>query len=417
MLMRKSSGLFFLTTLFVLGSLLHSRAQSVVFSGTDLLQGQKKVSIPFRFIHNFIILDVRIYGTLPIHLIYDTGAEHIILFKREYTDLLGAQYDKRIPVIGSDLSRQIYALITRNAIIELQGLPGTPYDLLVLEEDYFNLDEIVGTAIDGLIGGGFFRNLVINIDYRNQRLNLYDPAHFEIPKGFMVVPVRIKTNKPYVDGEASLQDGTVVSVDLLVDTGAGVPLLLHNNSHPSLKLPEHHIRGKLGMGLGGYLEGYIGRINKLSVGDFEFFGVLTSFQDIKEEWLVDQDRFRNGILGNQMLSRFSVYFDYNRGQMMIKPYSTRQKPFLMDRSGMVIFAYGVEFDQYVIKDILPNSPALEVGLQAEDIIVKIQGFPSHLYTLDGINHILQKKVGKKIRLVIRRKGEKLRKEFRLRDLV
>lgn len=410
--------LFFLVLLLVpsTGST-QVQPQSQSIHPKDILEGERKVSIPFRFVNNFIILQVKLYGIVPVNLIFDTGAEHVIIFKREYTDVLGVEYDKRIPILGSDLSRKIYALITRNALVEVGGLAPRHYDLLILEEDYFNLEELIGTPIDGLIGGSFFKNLIVQIDYRSQRMTLHDPDYFQKPEGFISLPVRIKTNKPYVDAEASLQDGTVVQVDLLVDTGAGVPLLLHNNSHPSLKLPDHYIRGKLGMGLGGYLEGYIGRINKLSIGKIDFSGVLTSFQDIKEEWLVDRERFRNGILGNQLLSRFNVFFDYIHSQMMVKPYRTRQKPFTMDRSGLVVFAYGLDFNQFTIKEVIPGSPAAEAEILPNDVLHRIQGFPTHFYELSSINSIFQKKIGKKISLVLIRDGKKIKKEFYLRELV
>jgi C-terminal processing protease CtpA/Prc len=171
------------------------------------------------------------------------------------------------------------------------------------------------------------------------------------------------------------------------------------------------------MGLGGYLEGYIGRIQNLSLGEIDFSGVLTSFQDIEETWLMDKDRYRNGILGNQLLSRFNIYFDYIREQIHVKPYRTFRKPFQMDRSGLVIFAYGQDFNKFIIKDIIDKSPAQEADLREDDIILKIQGFPGKFYTLDGLNHLFQKKPGKRIRLVVLREGEVLRKEFILRDLI
>ncbi len=392
-------------------------AQPGYFNPVDLLQGKKKISIPFRFVHNFIILDARIFGLLPVHLIFDTGAEHIILFKREYTDILGIGYDKRIPIMGSDLSREIYALIARGGMVQISGLPPRPADMLVLEEDYFKLDEMIGTPVAGLIGGGFFKNLIIHIDYRKNLITLTDPRYFEPPQDYISLPIKIKTNKPYINAEANLLNGTVVQVDLLLDTGAGVPLLLHNNSHPSLRLPEHYIRGKLGMGLGGFLEGYIGRIRQLKFGRLEFPLVLTSFQDIDSTWLLDQDRYRNGIVGNQLLSRFNVIFDYIQGQLYLKPYKLRQKPFDMDRSGLVILAYGLNFNQYVIKDILENSPAAEADIRTGDVLVKVQGFSTRIYTLDGINHILQKEAGKRIRVVVKRNGERIHKTFILRDLI
>ncbi len=383
----------------------------------DLLRGKKKVVIPFHYQHNFILLDVRLFGLYPVKLIFDTGAEHVILFKREYSDVLQIPYDRRIPIMGSDLSREIYALVVRNSLIQIGDLPAMPNDLLVMEENYFDLDEMVGAPIAGLIGGGFFKNLIVNIDYKKHRLVLIDPLQFEPPKDFIGLPIQIRTNKPYVNAEAKLLDGTSVQVDLLIDTGAGVPLLLHNNSNAALHLPDNYIRGKLGMGLGGFLEGFIGRIENLSVGDVEFPYVLTSFQDIDSTLLLDKDRFRNGLVGNQLLSRFNIYLDYLHGQIYLKPYSTKQKPFNLDRSGMIMVAYGSTFNDFVIKDVADHSPAEEAGIQSGDVLVKIQGVPAHLFTLDDINNILQRKPGKTIRVVIRRDHKDFRKTFILRDLI
>ena len=392
-------------------------AQPQYFDQLDLLDGKKKAVIPFKYVHNFIIIEAKIYGLLPVQFIFDTGAEHVILFKKEYTDLLQIPYDKRIPILGSDLSQEVYALIARNGVIEINGLPPKPHDLLVLEQDYFDLDEMIGTQVAGLIGGGFFKNLVVRIDYRKHQIQLFDPRSFKQPDGYTSIPIRIKTNKPYVNAEASLMDGTVVQVDLLVDTGAGVPLLLHTNSHPSLHVPEQYIKGRLGLGLGGYLEGYVGRIGQLSVGDFQFPGVLTSFQDVDETWLADPEKFRNGILGNELLSRFDVYFDYNRGQMLLKPYRTRQQDFTMDRSGLVLFAYGPGFTHFVVREIIDNSPASESDIQVDDILLKIRGTSAKYFTLDGINQILQKKPGTRVKVVLQRGQEVLHMEITLRDLI
>ena len=383
----------------------------------ELLQGKKKVIIPFRYQHNFIILDTKLFGLLPAKFIFDTGAEHLIIFKREYTDVLMIPYDRRIPIMGSDLSREIYALIVRNELVQLEGLPPKRNDMLVLEDNYFDLDEMVGAPIAGLIGGGFFKNMVINIDYKKHKLVLYDPSQFEPPQGFISLPIHVKTNKPYVLAEANLLDGTAVQVDLLLDTGAGVPLLLHNNSNANLHLPENYIRGKLGMGLGGYLEGYIGRIGSLSMGEIDFPFVLTSFQDIDSTLLLDKDKFRNGLLGNQLLSRFNIYLDYMHGLMYIKPYKTTQKPFKMDRSGLILVAYGAEFNEFVVRDIADYSPASVADIRAGDVLVKVQGVPAHFFTLDGLNLLFQRKVGKTIKLVIRRDHKEIHKNFILRDLI
>lgn len=391
--------------------------QNMQLNSLDVLGGKKKAVMPFKYIHHFIIVEAKLDGILPLQFIFDTGAEHVILFKKEYTDLLEVKYDRRIPVLGSDLSREIFALIARNSLIEVDGLAAKTHDLLVLEEDFFDLDEMIGTPVAGLLGGGFFKNLIIHIDYKRHQIVLYDPAYFQTPDDYQILPIHIKTNKPYIHTQVNLNDGTQVALELLIDTGAGVPLLLHNNSNQALHLPEQYIVGKLGVGLGGYLEGYIGRISNLSLGSLMFPGVLTSFQHVDQAWLDDEDKFRNGILGNELLSRLDIYFDYTQERIMFKPYTSKQKPFHMDRSGLVLFAFGPFFNQFAIRDILPNSPAAEADLRINDVLLKIQGIETRYFNLDGINRILQKKPGKRINFEILRGTELIRKKITLRDLI
>ena len=72
----------------ILTTILSRSAIAQTVNQFNLLQGKKKVTIPFTYVNNFIILDVKIYGIIPLHLIFDTGAEHVIIFKRQYTNLI-----------------------------------------------------------------------------------------------------------------------------------------------------------------------------------------------------------------------------------------------------------------------------------------------------------------------------------------
>ena len=90
----------------------------------------------------------------------------------------------------------------------------------------------------------------------------------------------------------------------------------------------------------------------------------------------------------------------------------KAKPFSMNRSGLVIFAYGEHFNQFVVQDIIADSPAQRAGFQVNDVILKINGASGKLFTLEGIHQVLQKKAGKKIRFKILRGNEELRKTNR-----
>ncbi len=387
-------------------------------SDFDILSGQPRASISFQYANNFILVEVRLFGLLPMSFIFDTGAEHTILFKREFADIFNTEYDLRVPIIGSDLSREIYALVARSVDIEVIGLEPVQRDILVLEDDYLTLDEITGRPIHGILGSSFFKNVVVQLDYKKQRLILHNPASFHPPsRPFHEYDITVRSGKPYLRTEVSLADDTKLDVVLLVDTGAGLPLLLHNNTDPKLDLPDHYILGKLGLGLGGYVEGYLGRIEALNLGELTFPHILTSFQDLSNSVMTDSTRFRNGLIGNQLLTRFQIYIDYVNEKMYIRTQGNYNKKFKMDKSGLVIFALGQNLDIYVVQDTLANSPAANADIRPGDVIRKIQGLPSNIYALDNLLHIFQRREGKAIRLVIQRKQETLKKRFKLKELI
>ncbi len=396
---------------------LFSKAGAQPFTFTNIPE-TRKIEIPFTSVHNFIIIEVRMFALIPMKFIFDTGAEHTILFKRQYADIMGVPYERRIPIVGADLSEELFALVARQVTLQVEGMPIIDKDILVLEKDLFKLDEITGSQIDGIIGGEFFRNTVMHINYRRQKITLYPKESFEAPtKGIEPVPIHLKNSKPYTFANVKLQDGTQLELELLLDTGAGIPLLLHNNSNQNLGLPDKYIAGKLGVGLGGLIKGYLGRIRSVQLAGIEFNQVVTNFQDLPDEVIFDDSRFRNGIIGNQILSRFDVWLDYVEEKLYLKPGRNVRKKFKMDRSGLVIFATGQNLNVYVVQDVIEGSPAAEADIRHGDIIKRIQGLPARFYTLNGIIRKLQKREGKRIRMHLIRNKELIRKTFRLRDLI
>jgi carboxyl-terminal processing protease len=89
----------------------------------------------------------------------------------------------------------------------------------------------------------------------------------------------------------------------------------------------------------------------------------------------------------------------------------------MDKSGLIVFAVGKNLNEFIVQDVILDSPAYEAGIKPGDVIRKLQGFPVKIFSLDGISRILQKKEGKTIRLTILRKNEFIKIRFNLRDLI
>lgn len=384
----------------------------------QILRNVRKVEIPFEFENNFIIVKVLFNDVFPLKFIFDTGAEHTILTKREVTDLLQINYERRFVLVGSDMSTELYAYLARGVKLTINNMVEMNRSILVLDDDYFRFEEYGGINVHGIIGADLFRRFVVKIDYRRKMITLFDPYYFNPPSHkSLELPLEIDRNKPYFFANTTLTKDTTIRAKYLIDTGASISLLLYTNSHPAFDLPPKYIQSKLGMGLGGFLQGFLGRVDKIDLGGNVLNGVITNFQDLSEDVDTAFLNRRNGIIGNQILSRFEVTIDYMRGKMYLEPEKNLHRKFQYDKSGLILAASGNNLNVFTVVDIISNSPAAEAGIQIGDEIKRINGIPTTFMHLGDLTSKFQKKVGRKIKLVILRDNVRVVKQFRLRELI
>ncbi len=381
------------------------------------LRNTVPVVMPFDYQQHFIVVQVRV-GGLPLKFIVDTGAEHTLLLKKEISDVLGMSYSRRLRLLGADLDTEIYAqLVLRNSL-QLGDNCLVTTDLVVLEEDFRDIDQLIGSEIHGVLGASVLRHFVVKIDYQRQELTLIPPRQFTAPPSrFERLPIRVQRGKPYLTSVLISSDLDSVQVKLLIDSGAALSGLIYATVKNRIEIPQSYVTGRLGAGLGGHLTGYIGKVHSLAFGPFVFRELITSFQDIRGKDTLLFDQGRDGIAGNVLLSRFTVYIDYERELLYLKPNRSYKKKIRYDRSGLVLVSTGSEFDQIMVLDIISGSPAEEAGIRPGDRILSFQGWKVRWPGFNRINRKLSGKEGKKIRMQISREGKKQRVSFRLRNLI
>ncbi len=397
----------------------HSGHAQSVLNRFEIIGKQKQIDIPFQYQNHFILLKALFNKSFPLTFIFDTGAEHTLLLKKEYSDILGMTYDRRIKLIGADQSEEMYALISRGVGFGLSPTISYKQDILVLEKDFFQLDELTGLYIDGIISSSFFKTYVTHINFKSKKLSFIQHNNFRINRKFIKVPIEVQNGKLFVNAIITINNNKI-PVRLLVDTGAGLPLLLYSNSHPDFEPPAKNIPGKLGKGLGGFLEGHIGKITELKLETFKFPNIVTSFQNLDSSVVVQEEHqrsLRHGLIGNQLLNRFDIYIDYQKNLMYLNPIKDLTKEFLVDKSGLEILATGHELKQYIISSILPGSPGEVAGLKKGDILKKFGGLSTNLLTLDQIITTLSRNAGKKIKLYYSREGELKKTVITLQSLI
>ena len=395
--------------------LLTFNSMKAQFSGLDLLNNETKKEIPFKYVNGFIIIKVFYSNFFELNFLFDTGASHNILFKKSVNDLLGIEYTDTITIGGADIHTRMRAFVSRNIPMQLKNTNIIQRDIIILEEDFLELENVMGTRIDGILGGDFFKGLVVGIDHRRDKIVIHHPNSFKPNRKFSEHDIEINNYKPYIKSFTEI-NGKADTLNYLIDSGASLALLIHSNRDNDFEMPENVIIGNLGKGLGGDISGYIGMIDGINIDQYKLPNIITSFQEIDSSFLDSGQILRDGIIGNVILSRFHIVIDYMREKLYLKQISKLDEEFSYDKSGMLIYALGDKLNQYFIKTIYPNTPAEEAGLLPGDRIVKIGFWPIKFYSLSGVLNKLQGKEGKKIKITVLRNGEKIKVQFRLRNL-
>jgi predicted aspartyl protease len=410
--MPKLNLIFFLFFSFILFSL---KAQ---IPGFYMQNNAKKIDIPFELQDNFIVVKIIFQGVFPLNFIIDTGAEHTILTKKEITNLLKIPYDRERTIIGTDMKTVVKAYIARKMRFDFPNLTLIK-DILVLDDDYFKLDQFAGLEIHGIIGAETFKGYVLKIDYLRKILTIFDPSVFKPSdhKNYEELPIEINRSKPYLYTKAQISSDSVIAMKLLLDTGAGLAVLLHTYSNPLIVMPPKVIKGNIGNGLGGEIEGYIGRLKSLNIGRSKLQNVISHFQELHTEADSNYILNRNGLIGGDLLSRFTIIFDFSKEKLYLKPNKYIKNLFEYDKSGVIPIASGVSLSQFIVYDVLPNTSGSDVDIRRGDELLRVGWIPAQLLNLATINNIFQGKEGKKVTIVLRRNGVKMKKVIRLRKYI
>lgn len=388
------------------------------FHVLDILGDEEEVKIPFEYEQGFIILKVYLSGVLPLNFIFDTGAENTVLFEREYADLLGITYDSQVNIIGSDRKTTTLGYISRR--VDLGFVRGNDFtiDIIVLEKNNIDFKNIIGRNIDGLIGGNMLFGAILELDYKKQIITLRAAQTWTPPKSFHQEKLEIIKQRPYIKSTIKVNENSKeTDINLLLDTGAAIHVMIDEDSHPSLIMPDSLSDGRIGQGLGGNVGGFIGNINGISLMDTEFQNSSVYFQ--KADSILYETNsvtnYRNGLVGNIFLSRYKVIIDYAHQELYTKKIRKKNKPFRFNKSGLTIFAVGPYLDEFVVKHVVPGSAGDIAGIKAGDVIKNINNLPYQFISLANINQILSRKEGKIVKLKVQRNGKLLKKNFVLRN--
>lgn len=390
-----------LTCFFVLFLFKNSIGQTLGFTIAD---GRKRVDIPIQIQNNLVVVPVILNDVLPLKFIVDTGVRTAILTQKAFSDILQLPYNRKYSISGPGGDKLIDAYVTNNVSIALPGVTGRGHALLVLEEDYLELRNFLGTDVHGILGYELFSRFIVKIDYSRKIMTLTIPEKFRPGRKFQELPMLIEDTKPFILTSLNLSPSNAMTAKLLMDTGASHGLMLEPSSDERIAVPPNTVSSAIGRGLGGVITGKIGRIESLKLGQYTLNNVLANFPDPNSymDTLKSTLTFRHGTIGGEILSRFTVIFNYSEGKLYLRKNREFKKEFYLNLSGIDLKAKGSKLSIFEVYGVRKLSPADKAGVLTGDVLISISGIPVTSLSLNQVNAILNSKPGRKVALVIER---------------
>jgi predicted aspartyl protease len=327
--------------------------------------GRNSVTIPFEG-ENLIILPVRVNNSAPMRFLFDTGAGISVLTARTAAKL---KLKKADDVDVKGVGGTVQGFLAKGISLSITGLTVRNQAVAVLPIDF----PCEFSDIAGIIGYEFIKEFVVEIDYEAKTMSFSNPQTYQYTGHGDLLPIELTGNTPRIRARIDLAGAPPQEGIFEIDTGSDGALSVN-----SPFIQKHSLLSLLGTkvdsvhrGAGGESKSVDARIRRLEIGRYVIAEPLVTFREDKEGSQPATDN--DGPIGNEILRRFKIVFDYSRRRAMFEPNAHLSDPIDAGMSG-------IEFDpedcglSKIVK-VEENSAADKAGIKAGDVIVAINGRP------------------------------------------
>jgi len=411
----------------------------------ELTQKTEVADIPFELVNNLIILKVEVNG-MDLNMVFDTGVKQTLLINLKSVDSLKLKkIEKRLFTgIGKE-HNFVEGLSSPHNKINLQNqIYNTDALIYIITGADFHFSENIGININGLIGGDLVKDFIVQVDYKRKRLHFYKHKNFNqrFLRRYRKYPIQIIRGQPYIYTyvQTTKKSQHVDSLKLLIDTGNSDALWFFNRY--KIKLPKNQktVTDYFGLGFSGEITGDRAKIYKFGLDKkIRFKHVYIGLPDSIYFKNIIKNHAFDGLLGNEVLRRFFVIFDYRNQAIYLKKYrKSYREQFLFNDTGMYLaydgkipvkvkklitnfesksegktiniyqentYLYHYQMvDRIIINYIRKDSPADRAGLMVGDILLKINSKDVYQYRLDELEKRFFYHNQKHLEFTVKRKG-------------
>ncbi len=360
--------------------------------------------------HIFIHLSVD--GSEPLDFVFDTG--------------------DGLPVIDLDVAKNLNldlnhsasktsaqgaikgALIDHNTI-ELNDIQ-LEKDIQLYATSLRHLEMSIGRNIDGIIGYDLLHHYVVKLDYDNETFELYNQEGYKYAGSGQSFVFKLDNYIPHIAAEVTLNDGEALNGEFFINTGAGTTLDFNTKFAKNEKIVdrtgEHFSYPVAGLG-DTETQHFEGRVKNFSFGEFTFENLPIGISTAKHG--IQNNKKVAGIIGNRILKRFNITFDYSKKMIHFDKNDNFGEKFTVSASGIYL-QMDKEMNNVLVHRVYENSPAREAGIKANAQLLKVNGKDINDFTLPQLRKLL-KQENQKVELTIQQMGEEKTVTLDLKQLI
>jgi len=362
-----------------------------------------------------ILLQASVNNSEPLWFALDCGGGSGFIIDSRRAKTLGLELQGKGVSVGAG-EQPVDFSFAENVNINLPGAAFPSQRAAVIALDA--LEPFSGRTLDGIIGYGLFSRYVVEVDYAERRVNLYNLQGYSYSGSGTRLPLTIEKDLFFIPVKITMPNHTSIETKLMVDSGAPTATVVLNRPF----VEKHKLLAGMGRmfldrslpGLGGETKQLLGRASELQLGNLTIRNpTITLSQDAAGS--LASSSF-DGIIGGELLRRFKVIFDVAHHQLILEPNAYFTEPYEHNMSGIGLRAEGEDFKTIRIYRVIAGSPAAQAGLREGDELVSVDGKPASDFTLDQLYGMF-KQDGREYVFGIARGQAKLQAKIKLRHLV
>lgn len=408
-----------------------------------------KVKIPFKFVNNLILIPLKINGNEMTFLL-DSGASETVLYSKRNLRKEVFGEIKRTKFVGMGETGPIYGLQSvKNTVSVSDDFIDENHILYIIFSDDFEFLNYLNLPINGIIGYHFFKDHPIEINYIHKYLTIYKNKDLIKPKNKIAkeLPISIDYGQPYLETKVTIK-AEEKTLKLLLDLGNTDAIWLFPLLIKDFKQNKPNIQDVLGHGPHGIIKGTKSRIKAVHFGNHKISKPILATPDDTSLSSLKIAPNRKGSIGNEILRRFRLIFDYPNQKLYFRKNKNFKYPFITNKSGLQIRHSGLIWDEnsidlmmfetgssdsintsengtyaynyqlnplYKISDCRQTAPCAKAGLKREDQIISINRKKTKDLSLKEIEQYFYKRDGLLINMKVKRGKDTLNFRFRLKD--